>query len=204
MASSSPTHSRRQREEVARAGSTGNRTPGPLNATVQFPPTDALRLYTSTEARDFNSLKSFARQIAGVHTRATIPTSQASSFDVLPRSRRAFPAEADGRTPRCSRNTSPPNRESPRRASRSSTPACSPRANEVVDPIGIGFVQTMAQFADRMSAQLAAQSAAEICALRDYVALRRYAERALSTADGVACRRALAMPNKCTRSEHTR
>ena len=54
MASSSPTHSLRQRE-VSRAGSTGNRTPGPLDATVRFPTTDALRLYTSTKERDFNS-----------------------------------------------------------------------------------------------------------------------------------------------------
>ena len=127
MASWSSTHSQRQREEVALASSTGYRTPNPLDATVRFPPTDAMRLYTSTEARDFNSLTSFVRQIEGAHTRSKMPTSQASSFDVLFLSQRASPAEADGLTPRCSRHTSPPNRESSRRACRS-TPACSPRA----------------------------------------------------------------------------
>ena len=54
-----------------------------LNATVSYPPHDALRLYASTDARDTASLTSIERQIAAVCAPFSALTSQSYSFAVL-------------------------------------------------------------------------------------------------------------------------
>ena len=103
MASSTPTRRSRDRraakEEIAPAGSPDSRRSEHLDMTVRFPPSDALRLYSSAHAQNSHSLNSFARQITKARVNSVAPTSQTSSIKVqrapLPR----YPAVVVCRVP---------------------------------------------------------------------------------------------------------
>ena len=110
MASSTPTRSRREsREEDAHSGRPVSRESAHLDAMVRFQPRDLLRLYASAEMRDLWSLTSAARQISAARNRPAVPTSQASSFEILRNSQTVSPAESATRGKHRSRRNSPPN-----------------------------------------------------------------------------------------------
>ena len=72
MASSTPTRRSRDRraeeDDIALADSPDSRSSEQFNATVRYPPRDALRLFSSAEAQDLQALNSFARQFADART----------------------------------------------------------------------------------------------------------------------------------------
>ena len=166
---STPTRSRcPSREENANAHPcrTSNRAASPaLNQTVRFPPPDALRLYTSGEARDLSSLTSVARQIAHAHAPFCVPTSQSSSFTRVP-SRAEH--HADG-SPHHSRRPSP-----------SPTRTHSSRSSTRVEPAGEAILQALSRFADQLAAVRRAVRLTAVRAVSNRAALRDAAPRAFA------------------------
>ena len=174
MVSLTPTHnSRAPREsqgEAEHGGSPASPTSGHLDATVRFPPHDALRLDASADTRDYQALSSFARQISASRTRPAVPTSQASSFEVLRNSQMVSPAESATRGEPGYRRNSPQYQVNLQCSPTFVTRAEGPHEDAHADPAENVVVQALAQLA----AHMAAQSAAQMSALS--VMMRRFEE----------------------------
>ena len=153
MASSTPTRSRREtRDEYAHAGSPPSRETAHLDATVRFPPRDSLRLFASAEMRNLSSFTSAGRQISAARNRPAVPTSEASSFEVLCNSQMASPAESATHGEPRFRHNSPPNQANPLRSPPPVARAEGPHENAHADSAGNVFVQAVTQLAEQMSA----------------------------------------------------
>ena len=161
MASSTPARSRREsRDEDAHAGSPPSRETAHLDATVRFPPRNSLRLFASAEMRDLSSLASATRQISAARNRPDVPTSQASSFEVLRHSQMVSPAVSATRDEPRSRRNSPPNQANSPRYPPPVTRAAGLHKAAHEDSAGHVLVQAVTQLAEQMAAQSAAQMSA--------------------------------------------
>ena len=120
-----------------------------LNATVRFPPSDALRLFSSSGARDAISLAAVARQITSASTTPSASTSQSSLFVALRPSQAGSTCDvADRASPRLRRPSPFPSRTH------------SSRSSDRAEHAGEVLLQMFAHFSWQVTAQLAAQSTA--------------------------------------------
>ena len=145
---STPACSRRPTEDDAvRPSRPPSNASADLDQTVRYRPSDALRLFSSREARNVFALTAAARQIAASRAPHSTPASQSSSFVALRPSQAGSTAELAGRVASRSRRPSP----SPSRTNFSRSSDRAEHAREVL-------LQMFARFYDQVAAQLAAQS----------------------------------------------
>ena len=151
---STPARSRQaSREVAAKASRLPSQALAHLDQTVRYPPPDALRLFSSGDARDA-SLTAIAQRIAASRGPHSAPASQSSSFVALRHSQAGSAANVAARAAPRSRRASP----SPIRTHSS-------RSSNRAEPVGGVILQTLARFAEQLAAQSAAQSAAQLSAL---------------------------------------